>query len=194
MGLSLLSTICALAVLLAPTPQGLGQSRKPTAPESFTANVNVVGGAGAAAATITIRIDRYSQEADRDAVARALKEGGYPAFLAALRKAPVVGAVTLGGQSFDIRWAREQPAANGRSIVVVTDKPVYFAGGGSVNAKPREGYDVALLQFRMDDGGVGFEGTMAAAARVKPGGDTGVQIEDYAEKPIELRTITRAIK
>ena len=37
-------------------------------------------------------------------------------------------------------------------------------------------------------------GTMAAAARVKPGGPTGVQIDDYAEKPIVLQSISRAIK
>jgi hypothetical protein len=194
MSLSLLTTLCALVALLAPTPPGSGQSRKPTAPESFTANANVASGTGAAAAIITIQIDRYSPEADRNAVAQALKDGGYPAFLTALRKAPAVGTLTMAGQTFDIRWAREQPATNGRTIVLITDKPVYFVGGGSVNAKPREGYDVALVEFSMDDAGLGFKGTMAAAARVKPGGDAGVQIDDYAEKPIELRTISRKIK
>jgi len=78
--------------------------------------------------------------------------------------------------------------------VLITDKPVYFVGGGSTKAKPREGYEVAVLQFRLDDSGLGFEGTMAAAARVKPGGPSGVQIDDYAEKPIQLQTINRAIK
>ncbi len=134
LSLSLLTTLCALVALLAPTPPGPSQSRRPTAP------------------------------------------------------------LTMAGQTFDIRWAREQPVTNGRTIVLITDKPVYFVGGGNVNAKPREGYDVALLQFSMDDAGLGFKGTMAAAARVKPGGDAGVQIDDYAEKPIELRTINRTIK
>jgi hypothetical protein len=194
MSWSLLTTLCALVALLAPTPPSPSQSRRPTAPESFTANANVANGAGAAAATIAIQVDRYSPEADRNAVAQALKQGGYPAFLIALRKAPAVGTLTLAGQTFDIRWAREQPVTNGRTIVLITDKPVYFVGGGNVNAKPREGYDVALLQFSMDDAGLGFKGTMAAAARVKPGGDAGVQIDDYADKPIELRTIRRTIK
>jgi hypothetical protein len=194
MSLFLLSLTVALTALLTPAPQRLGEARKPTAPESFSTTAHVAGVAGAAAATITIKIDRYTPDADRDGVTEALKQGGYPAFLEALRKAPVVGSLTLAGQTFNIRWARQQLLTNARSIVLVTDTPVFFAGGGSVNAKPREGYDVALLQFRVDDSGIGSNGTMAAAARVKPGGTTGVQIDDYAEKPIELRSITKAIK
>jgi hypothetical protein len=32
---------------------------------------------------------------------------------------------------------------------------------------------------------------MAAAAKVKPGGPTGIEIEDYSGKRIELTTVTR---
>jgi hypothetical protein len=194
MSLPLFALTVALTALLTPAPQRLGEARKPTAPESFTTNAHITGKAGAVAATMTIKIDRYTPDAARDAVTEALKQSGYPAFLEALRKAPVVGSLTLSGETFSIRWARQESFTNGRSIVLITDKPVYFVGGGSVNAKPREGYDVALLQFKMADSGIGYSGTMAAAARVKAGGETGVQIDDYAEKPIELQNITRAIK
>ena len=38
--------------------------------------------------------------------------------------------------------------------------------------------------------GVGFgSGTMAGAARVRPGGEAGVQIDDYADAPIKLVTV-----
>ncbi len=195
MTMSGIASTLALAAMLAPTATAAGgQSKKATAPETVTANAHVAGLAGSAATRITMKIDSYSKDADRDAVALALKQGGYPAFLEALRKAPVVGTVSLAGETFSIRWARQQPLANGRSIVLVTDKPVFFVGGGSTTAKPREGYEVAVLQFRLDDSGIGYSGTMAAAARVKPGGETGVQIDDYAEKPIELQGISRAIK
>ncbi len=194
MTLSEFSLTLALAGVLAPTPTAAGGQAQKTAPETVTANAQVTGSAGAVATRITMQIDRYTPEADRTAVEEALKHGGYAGFLTALRKAPVVGTVTVAGQTFDVRWAREQPVANGRSIVLITDKPVYFVGGGSTTAKPREGYEVALLQFKLDDSGVGSEGRMAAAARVKPGGPTGVQIDDYAEKPINLQSVSRAIK
>jgi hypothetical protein len=74
----------------------------------------------------------------------------------------------------------------------VTDKPVYFVGGGEVNAKPREGYELAVMQFEMDDAGMG-QGTMAAAAKIKPGGPNGFVIDDYAEKPIKLTSISRSL-
>jgi hypothetical protein len=171
--------------------QGAAQTpRNSGAPETFSANAQAKGAAGAIAATIQIHVQRYTPDFDRTAVESALKGGGYPAFLTALRKAPEVGSVAVGDQKFAIRWAREQKTPKGRTIVLVTDKPVFFVGGGSTTAKPRAGYEVAVLQLQMDEVGLG-SGSMAAAARVKPGGEAGVQIDDYADEPIKLVTVSR---
>jgi len=37
-------------------------------------------------------------------------------------------------------------------------------------------------------------GTMAAAARVKPGGPTGVQVDDYGSEPLKLVTVRKSFK
>jgi hypothetical protein len=187
-----LAITLALTAMPAAPQQKLGEVRRLTAPESFTINANVSGGTGAAASTFTIKVDKYSADADRKAVEDALKQGNAQ-FLAALAKAPVVGTLTMGGQTTNIRWAREEQLPNGRTIVLVTDKPVYFVGAGAVNPKPREGFDVALVKFRMDDSGVGYDGSMAAAAKVKIGA-SGIEVQEYGEKLIDLRTVTRAIK
>jgi hypothetical protein len=185
--------VLAALLMLAATP-GTVLSQQRGAPEIFTANLHVTGEkAGAAAATIRIDIQRYTPDADRTAVESALKSGGTPAFLAALRKAPEVGAVSVGDKKWTIRWAREQSTPKGRTIAIVTDQPMYFVGGGAADAKPREGYDVAVIQLHVDDVGLG-NGSMAAAAKVKPGGETGVQIDDYAANPIKLVTVVRKIK
>ena len=183
------SMLLVLAVAVPATAQ------QPTAPETFSANIQAQGTkGGAGAATIEINIRRYTPDADRTAVEEALKTGGYPGFVAALRKAPEVGAVSFGDRTWSIRWAREQPATKyTRRIVVVTDKPIFFVGGGSVDAKPREGYEVAVIQIDIDNAGMG-QGLMTAAARVKPGGETGVQIDDYADKPIKLVSVVRKLK
>lgn len=181
-----------LTVLLAATALAAAQARN-NAPETFSANAQVTKpGAGGSAATIQIHIERYTPDADRTMVETALKTGGYASFVTALRKAPDVGYVQLGDQKTAIRWARQTKTDKGRTIVVVTDKPVFYVGGGSPDAKPRTGYDVAVIQMNVDDVGLG-EGSMAAAARVKPGGPAGVQIDDYAEAPIKLVTVTRKI-
>ena len=165
------------------------------APETFTANIQALGAkGGAAAATIEIDIRRYTPEADRTAVEAALKQGGYAAFLTALRKAPEVGSVSMADKKWAIRWAREQQSGKyDRRIVVVTDQPMFFVGGGAADAKPRAGYEVAVIEMTVDNVGLG-KGTMTAAAKVKPGGESGVRIDDYAEKPIQLTTVSKKLK
>ena len=165
--------------------------RNSGAPETFSANAQVASGAGAIAATIQIQINRYSPDFDRKSVEGALKGGGYPSFLTALRKAPEVGSVGIGDQKFAIRYAREEKTDKGRTITVVTDKPMFFVGGGRADAKPRAGYEVGAIQMMVDDVGLG-SGSMAAAARIKPGPEgVGVQVDDYADAPIKLVTVNR---
>ncbi len=184
-------SVLALAVLsVFPPPD---QQRRDPLPESFTATAQFLGAAGSAATTLKIRIERYTPDAEREAVLQALSQGGYPGFVTALRKAPVVGSVAIGGHSFDIRWARETPAKDGRSIVLVTDAPMFFVGAGSPTAKPREGFEVGVISFRVNNSGMGFDGRMAAAARVKRGAE-GIEIADYADKLTELRSVMRDIK
>ena len=182
-----------LVLLAAPPPMARPQTQQTGAPEQFTANAQTTSASGAsAAATVTIDIRRYTPDAERTAVETALKGGGYPAFLAALRKAPEVGTVGLGNQKWSIRWAREQSTGAGRTIVIVTDQPMFFIGGARANAKPRAGYEVGLIRLEVDASGMG-KGEMAAAARVKPSGETGVQVDDYADQPITLTGVVRKI-
>ena len=77
------------------------------------------------------------------------------------------------------------------TIAIVTESPLFFVGGGEVDAKPRKGFEVAVIQLEVDSIGLGT-GTMAAAARVRPGGATGVQIDDYAETPVKLVTVRKS--
>jgi hypothetical protein len=184
--------VSLLTLVTLSLPSSAEQTRRAPLPESFTATARFVGANGSATTTFTMRVERYTPDAEREAVLQALTQGGYVGFVNALRKAPVVGSVAIGGHTFDIRWARESPSENGRSIVLVTDKPMFFIGAGSPTAKPRKGYDVGLISFQLDDSGMGSGGRMAAAARVKTGA-TGIEIADYAEKPIELRTVKRDV-
>ncbi|MFL6281217.1 MAG: hypothetical protein ACJ731_13960 [Vicinamibacterales bacterium] len=188
------SSTIVLIVFAALAPQKPGTARLPTAPETFRAQARVSNEAGlAGAAYVDIHIDKYSADKDREAIVAAFKSGGYPALLTALKKAPPVGTVKVGSETFVVRWARQQRSGeNKRTISVVTEKPVLFVGGGSANAKPREGYELAVAQFEMDDSGVG-SGTMAAAAKIKPGGTNGLEIDDYAEQPIKLVSIARSL-
>jgi hypothetical protein len=180
----------AVLLILSTTP-AMVLSQMGGAPETFTAEILALGAkGGAGSATLEINVLRYTPDADRVAVETALKSGGYPAFLTALRKAPEVGSVVFKDEKWTIRWARERPGLKGRRIVLVTDQPIHFVGGGAIKAKPRDGYDVAVIEMRVDDAGLGT-GSMAAAAKVKPGGETGVMLDDYAAQPISLTKVIR---
>ena len=182
-----------ITALLVGVPIWVGaQAARPNTPEIFSATAEAKNAKGAVSGTLEVRLNRYTPEFDRKTVEAALKEGGYPRFLLALRNAPEVGQLVLGGgEPFAIRYAREKVEAGGRTIVLVTDKPVYFIGGGrSGSTKPRAGYEIAVLQIQLDGKGQG-SGTMAAAARVRPDGDGGVLLDDYAEEPIALTKLTR---
>jgi hypothetical protein len=185
--------IAATAAIIGNPGTYAAQPRKAyTAPEAFTSAVQARTEDGAAATRILIQIDRYTLEADRKTMTDALAHGGYGAFVQAVRKAPAVGHIEIGTSKFAVHWAREQPSGKGRTISVVTDRPVYFVGGGAVDAKPRDAYQLAVVQLTIDDLGLGT-GTMAAAAKVKPDGNGGVVIEDYADEPIKLTAVHRVI-
>lgn len=169
------------------------QRRAQTAPEAFTSQLQARTANAGAGSNIRIQIDHYTSANDRKLMTDAMTHGGYPAFVTALRKTPPVGKLELGGETFTVRWAREQTTAKGRDITVITDTPVYFVGGGKVDAKPREGFALAVVQLAVDESGTGL-GTMAAAARVKPDGHGGVLLEDYADEPIKLTFVRREIK
>jgi len=185
-------TLPVLSFVLLTSPLAGSQTPAPApAPataETYTATLQVKGHA-TASTTIRIELQRYSADRDREPVEKGLKFGGYPAFLAALRKARKVGTVATGGGTWTIRWASASPTPGGRKIVLITDEPMYFLGGGAKDAKPRAGYEVGVIQMEVDAAGSGT-GSVAAAARVKPGED-GVVVDDYGDQRIEIAKIVR---
>jgi len=177
------------AVLLAPAQ---GAQKKYTAPETFNARASVAAAQGRGDAYVTMRVERYSAPKDIKAMEDALTTGGSPGFGRALRLAPVVGNFEVGAQTFAIRWARQTETPTGRVVTLVVEKPVYFVGGGLPDAKPREGFDLAVIELTLDAAGLG-EGRMAAAAKVKQGGKTGVEVDAYEGEPLKLASVMRKI-
>lgn len=185
-----LIVVSAIAVGHA-APQS-SKSKSTGAPETFNARATVGSAEGRGDAYISIKVEKYTPEKQVQAMENALKSGGSAAFVTALRAAPIVGKLTVGDKTFDIRWARQVANDKGRTISFVVDKPVYFIGAGLPGAKARDGFDVAVVQLVMDSSGTG-EGRMVAAAKVKPGGQTGVEVEAYDAEPVTLRSVMRIL-
>ena len=148
---------------------------------------------GAITVPMTVSLERFSPEFERTKMTDALKHGGYPGFLTTLRASSQVGTLEVAGETFKIRWAREVPNETGRVISLITERPVAFIGSTRRGAKPTAGYEVAVIQLTLDKTGHGT-GEMAAAARVKPGGETGVRIDSYTDKPVALTVTVHGAK
>jgi hypothetical protein len=184
----------ALVVASASAPAGAWAQtkKKTTGPETFNGKAKVQTGTAVADATFTIQIDQYTPDKDLKAMETALQSGGSAGFVTALKKAPVAGHLKVGDKSFTIRWARQKDTAKGRVISIVTDSPVYFVGAGLPDAQAKAGFDVAVAQLNIDSAGLG-DGSIALAAKVKPGGQNGVEIQDYATEPVKLASIMKVI-
>ena len=179
-------TLLSAAWLAMPaSPQGQA------ATEGFTATAAVKGaGGGAASAPVTITIDRKMSEREASTLTAAFKAGG----AAALRKALVgiapTGSVKIGaGSAAPTRFTIERPTSNGRLLTILTDQPLAFVGAGQPGAKPKEGYDFAVIDIEVDAKGNG-SGTLAPAARIKLNQGAFV-VEDYGAEVVRLTAVKK---
>ena len=153
-------------------------------PRTWQATADAALGKSAVTATFTIHVNGLMPDLTFKVVADALKYGGYPNFLPALRKLPAIGYVELAGRRTEVKYARMR-AGSDTNLVIGTDQPIFFLGGGATDPKRKAGYELGIIDLELDAQGNGH-GLMAAAARVKPGPDGGVIIDDYAEAPIKV--------
>jgi len=151
-------------------------------PLTLAASAQVTKGATTVSTTFTIQVDRLMNETFRTRVTDALKFGGYPKFLPALRALPPIGTIEVEGRGVEIRYAREEPHEKGSRLVLVADRPLFFLGEPG---KARAGYELTMVELILDAKGAGT-GTMTGAARVKPTPDGGIVIDEFEVAPVQL--------
>ena len=155
-------------------------------PLNLAASAQVTKGATTVTTTFTIKVERVMNETFRTRVTDALKFGGYPKFLSALRPLPVIGTIEVNDRMVELKYVREEPREKGSRLVLVADRPMFFLGEPG---KARAGYELTMVELILDAQGSGT-GTMTGAARVKPSADGGVIIDDFAEAPVQLAVRT----
>jgi hypothetical protein len=159
--------------------------------ETFTATATVKTAGGAeSTAPVTITIDRKMPAAEADRLLAAFKSGGAAELRKALAGVPPTGSVQLAdGARTPARITIELPTDQGRLISIVTDTPLLFLGAGVPGAKPKDGYDFAVIDIEVDASGAG-SGTLAPAAKVTVNGSAFV-VEDYASELIRLAGVKK---
>lgn len=161
------------------------------AAEVFTATATVKTADGkSGSAPVTITIDRTMPAAEAAPLVAAFKSGGAAALRKALVGVAPTGSVRVGdGKDTPARFTIERATGGGRLVTIVTDQPLVFIGATKPGAKPKAGYDFAVVDLILDASG-GGTGTIAPAARLKLNGDALV-VQDYSGEVVRLTAIKK---
>jgi hypothetical protein len=162
-----------------------------TGAETFTATATVkTASRGSAESPVTITVDRKMTQSEADGLIAAFKSGGAAGLRKALVGVPPTGSVRLGtGAPTPTRLTLERATGAGRLLTIVTDKPILFLGAGLPDAKPRDGFDFAIVDIEVDAKGSGA-GTLAPAAKVTLNQGAFV-VQDYGSDVIQLTTVRK---
>jgi len=140
---------------------------------------------------IDLTVNRWSTDAQRDALLAVLERKGADKLLDALQDMPSVGHFGAPGQlSWDLRFARKtQDADGGVRIVLVTDRPINFFEAAN---QPRSiTYPFTVIELRLDRDGNG-EGKMSTATKIVADKKHGtITLENYELQPVQLTHVTR---
>lgn len=154
--------------------------------ETFAATAALKTASGAAAtAPVTIVVSRKMAQDEIDKYTAAFKTGGPAALRKALTGVAPTGSVRFGDQApIPSRMTLERTTDKGRLLTIITDQPILFLGAGLPGAKPKAGYDFAIVDIEVDAAGSGT-GTLLPAARVRV--DKGAfVVDDYGAERIQL--------
>ena len=100
------------------------------------------------------------------------------------------GTVRIGaGTATPTRFTIERATGDGRLLTIVTDQPLLFVGAAVPGAKPKEGYDFAVIDIEVDAKGSG-SGTLAPAAKIRMNQGAFV-VEDYGAEVVRLTAVKK---
>jgi hypothetical protein len=158
-------------------------------PERFTAAaINMNRGA---AGQIEIQVDRWSSDAERDRLIKALTTKGADKLLDVLQDLPVKGNFRAPGQlGWDIRFARHYPTEEGgERVVVATDRPIGFL---EARNQPRSiNYPFTIIEMQLNRDGEG-EGRMSLATKVILDKKKNmITLENFELQPVLLTQVKR---
>ena len=177
-------------VVLTAALSGVALQGQVTLPVRFTAFAIDVNNMGKShSGTVDIKIDRWSTDAERDALIKTFMEKGPQKLLDALQDTKPVGYIkapqTL---AWDLRFARQNQLDEGvTQILLLTDRPIGFA---EARNQPRTiDYPFSLIEIRLGKDGKGV-GKMAVATKIDfDKKKKQLVLENYSSEPVRLNEV-----
>ena len=187
--LSLLSlALAAVLGIAAAAAQTHGGREKFTA---FAVNLDGTAIAPTGAGVVEILVERYSTDAERDRLLKALMEKGPETLLDTLQSLPRVGYIrTPNSIGYDLHYARKAPLPEGgERVTLATDRYIGFWEAAN---RPRTiDYPFTVIELRLNSDGVG-EGKMSIATKITMDKDKKqIELENYGTQPVLLNNVRR---
>ena len=164
-----------------------GQVTLPVRFTAFAIDVNNMGKSHSG--TVDIKIDRWSSDAERDALVKTFMEKGPQKLLDALQDAKSVGYIkTPQTLAWDLRFARQIQLDEGvTQILLLTDRPIGFA---EARNQPRTiDYPFTLIDLRIKKDGTGVGKASVATKIIFNKKKNVVELENYSSEPVRLNNI-----
>jgi hypothetical protein len=159
--------------------------------ETYTATAEVKNAAGVKkTAPVTISIDHFLTQAERDSVMAALKSSGQAAMKKILEGMKDAGSIEAGSEKTAIKYAFTRPTGGGKLVTVVAPQPIVHIGADLPDAKPKAGYDFTLVFLVLDSEGKGH-GEFHPASKIKMREDGAIVTEGYGADTVWLKHIMK---
>ena len=139
---------------------------------------------------ITIIIEDYSTPADQKALIDALTQGGHDKVVDVISHMKSKGRIRLssGGVGYQINYIRNIPTKTGRTIRLITDRPIYF-GEAYYNGRSRD-YDLSLIEIHLNHNKKESTGSLVFGGRFRVNKKKQqIEFETYEASPWRLAGI-----
>jgi hypothetical protein len=156
-------------------------------PKRETIQAQAMGQNRAAGKTfnVTVSIDSYSTPEDQKSLISAFNQGGQAALSKTLSKMPSKGRVAVTGTlGYSIAYVRTFPSENGRTIRLITDRPIQFLEARE-NGRSTD-YDLSAIELNLNNDKSKSAGSLIIGLRVKVDKDNQLVFESYGSGPWKL--------
>ena len=157
--------------------------------ETITATATVkTSHSTSATAPLTVRIDKFSTDKDRDQVMAALQKGGTDAVRTLLLTRPPLGTVIFGNTNTSVEYAYEHATHEGRILIAITSSPIAYMGEHAPGAPVKSGAYVGVVILEVKTAGAGH-GELVPATKIHVDKQGSIVTDDYSDDVVHLSNV-----
>ena len=138
---------------------------------------------------LTVEVQKFATDAERDALLAALQGGGTASARAFLASKPDIGSLQLGTTRVPLKYAYSRTTGDGQLITVVTAAAIPLTGAAATGASgAANGVGLALLEVHRTGAGVG---ELLPSTTVKASAERTLVTDEAGAKGFSLTNVTK---